>query len=174
MPTHRCHHARSLRNQESRVRLKNRVPAAVLVLAAMLLALAACEHGPRVAIIAPDGSTRATLEIEIADTGAKRELGLMYRDAVANDAGMLFIFPAPAHQMFWMKNTKIPLDMLFADEHGRVIGIVANAEPFTEDLRGVPGDSQYVLEVNGGACRRLGVKAGDRLEFIGFSPLALD
>ncbi len=156
------------------MRLKNSAPATVLVLAALLLAVAACERGPRVAIIAPDGSTRATLEIEIADTAAKRELGLMYRDALEDDAGMLFIFPAPSQQAFWMKNTKIPLDMLFADASGHVIGIVANAEPYSEAPRGVSGNSQYVLEVNGGACRRLGIKAGDRLEFIGFSPAALE
>ncbi len=141
---------------------------------ATLLGLAACEHSPRVAIIAPDGSTRATLKIEIADTAAKRELGLMYRDALADDSSMLFIFPAPSHQAFWMKNTRIPLDMLFADAYGRVIGIVANAEPYSEAPRAVDGNSQYVLEVNGGFCRRLGVEAGDRLEFIGFSPLALE
>jgi uncharacterized membrane protein (UPF0127 family) len=156
------------------MRLKNSVLAAGLVLAALLLAVAACERGPRVAIVAPDGSTRTTLKIEIADTDEKREFGLMYRDALADDAGMLFIFPAPAHQMFWMKNTKIPLDMLFADEHGRVIGIVANAEPYSQAPRGVPGDSLYVIEVNGGACQRLGINAGDRLEFIGFSPSTLE
>ena len=69
---------------------------------------------------------------------------------------------------------KADLDLLFADEHGRVIGIVANAEPYSQAPRGVSGDSQYVLEVNGGACRRLGINAGDRLEFIGFSPAALE
>jgi len=148
--------------------------ATVLVLAALLLAVAACERGPSVAIIAADGSTRATLKIEIADTDEKREFGLMYRDALTDDAGMLFVFPAPAHRMFWMKNTKIPLDMLFADASGRVIGIVANAEPYSKTPSGVPGDSLYVLEVNGGACRRLGINAGDRLEFIGFSPSALE
>lgn len=169
-----CHSERSLRSEESRVRLKNGGRVAVLVLATLLLALAACERGPRVAIVAPDGSTRATLKIEIADTDEKREVGLMYRDELANDAGMLFIFPGPSHQTFWMKNTRIPLDMLFADDHGRVVGIVADAEPYSEARLGVPGDSQYVLEVNGGLCRRLGAKAGDRLEFIGFSPLALE
>ena len=96
----------------------------------------------------------------------------MYRDALAGDAGMLFVFPAPSNQVFWMKNTRIPLDMLFADDQRRVIGIVADAEPYSEARLSVPGDSRYVLEVNGGFCRQRGVKAGDRLDFLGFSPSA--
>ena len=168
----RSRRAQGRLREESRVRLKNGGRATVLVLTTLLLAVAACERGPRAAIVAPDGSTRATLKIEVADTDEKREFGLMYRDALADDAGMLFVFPAPLHRTFWMKNTRIPLDMLFADDHGRVIGIVTDAEPYSEARLSVPGNSQYVLEVNGGFCRRLGAKAGDRLEFIGFSPSA--
>ncbi len=141
-----------------------------VLLAALLAIAAACDRGPRVAIVAPDGSTLATVKIEIADTPQSQELGLMYRDALAGDAGMLFVFAEPSHQVFWMKNTRIPLDMLFADSQRRVIGIVANAEPYSEARLSVPGDSQYVLEVNGGFCQRRGVKAGDRLDFLGFSP----
>ena len=144
--------------------------ASILLLLAAAVLIGACEHGNRVAIVAPDGSTRATVKIEIADTPQKQELGLMYRDALAGDAGMLFVFATPAHQVFWMKNTRIPLDMLFADSQQRIIGIVANAEPYSEARLSVPGDSQYVLEVNGGFCQRHGVKAGDRLDFLGFSP----
>jgi len=143
----------------------------VLALVATIIVItAACERGPRVAIVAPDGSTLATVKIEVADTPQSREMGLMYRDTLASDAGMLFVFPAPSNQVFWMKNTRIPLDMVFADSQRRVIGIVANAVPYSEARLSVPGDSQYVLEVNGGFCQRRGVKAGDRLEFLGFSP----
>ena len=144
----------------------------ILVLLAVLPAIAACRGGNRVDIVAPDGATLATVKVEIADTPQSEELGLMYRNSLAADAGMLFVFAAPAHQVFWMKNTKIPLDMIFADGQRRVIGIVANAEPFSEARLSVPGDSQYVLEVNGGFCRNNGVKAGDRLNFLGFSPAA--
>lgn len=140
------------------------------LVATMIVITAACERGPRVAIMAPDGSTLATVKIEVADTPQSREMGLMYRDTLASDAGMLFVFPAPSNQVFWMKNTRIPLDMVFADSQRRVIGIVANAVPYSEARLSVPGDSQYVLEVNGGFCQRRGVKAGDRLEFLGFSP----
>jgi hypothetical protein len=71
-----------------------------------------------------------------------------------------------------MHNTVIPLDMLFADSGGRVIGIVANAEPFSDKAVGVEGGSEYVLEVNGGFCAKNGIKAGDRFNFSGFAPRA--
>src|SRR5580704_5899754 len=109
-----------------------RARAIVLILLAAMPLAGACEHGNRVAIVAPDGSTRATVKIELADTPQSQELGLMYRDSLPSDAGMLFVFPNSSHLVFWMKNTRIPLDMLFADSHRRVIGIVANAEPFSE------------------------------------------
>ncbi len=141
-------------------------------LAILMIIAAACERGPRVAIADLNGATLATVKIEIADTPQKQELGLMYRDTLGSDAGMLFVFPAPSHQVFWMKNTRIPLDMLFADNQQRVIGIVANAEPYSEARLSVPGDSRYVLEVNGGFCRQRGVQPGDRLEFLGFTPAA--
>jgi uncharacterized protein len=85
---------------------------------------------------------------------------------------MIFIFTEPKHQTFWMKNTIIPLDMIFADASGKIIGAVRNAEPFSEAIDEVPGDSQYVLEVNGGFCDRHGVKTGDILHFEGFVPRA--
>jgi uncharacterized protein len=89
-------------------------------------------------------------------------------------AGMIFVFGAPAHQEFWMKNTFIPLDMIFADGAGKIIGIVRNAAPMTENNDSVPGDSQYVLEVNGGFCARHGVMPGDFLHFMGFVPKSED
>ncbi len=89
----------------------------------------------------------------------------MYRKHLDDDAGMIFVFKGAAPRNFWMHNTVIPLDMIFADSSGRVIGIVANAEPFSDKLLGVDGDSAYVLEVNGGFCAKNGIKAGDRLDF---------
>jgi uncharacterized membrane protein (UPF0127 family) len=71
-----------------------------------------------------------------------------------------------------MHNTPISLDMIFADAAGRVTGIVANAEPFSNKQVGVEGDSEYVLEVNGGFCAKNGIKAGDRFDFSGFPPHA--
>ncbi len=120
-------------------------------------------------IIAPDGTTRATVQVEVADTNSLRETGLMYRKHLDADAGMIFIFKSSTDLKFWMHNTEIPLDMIFADPSGKVIGIVANAQPFSDKLLGVVGNSQYVLEVNGGFCARKGIRAGDRLDFSRFS-----
>jgi hypothetical protein len=139
-----------------------------------LVAVAACARGPEVAIVAPDGSVRAVVKVELADTPATREMGLMYRRELAVDAGMLFVFPAPLAASFWMKNTPLPLDMIFADATGRVIGMVEGAEPFSERTVGVQGLSKYVLEVNAGAGARIGVRPGDRLDFRGFTPEARD
>jgi uncharacterized protein len=137
-------------------------------------ALLGCMRGPCVAIVAPDGKTRETVAVEVADTEQQREVGLMFRKHLDDEAGMLFVFKEAAHRNFWMHNTVIPLDMLFADSGGHVIGIVANAEPFSDKAVGVEGGSEYVLEVNGGFCAKNGIKPGDRFNFSGFSPRALE
>ena len=135
-------------------------------------ALLGCMRGPCVAIVAPDGKTRASVTVEVADTEQQREVGLMFRKHLDDEAGMLFVFKDVAHRNFWMHNTVIPLDMLFADAGGRVIGIVANAEPFSDKAVGVEGGSEYVLEVNGGYCAKNGIRPGDRFNFSGLSPHA--
>lgn len=139
---------------------------------ALMLAVAACASGPRVALVAPDGAEHASVRVEIANTVAQRELGLMYRTHLDPDAGMIFVFPSPSRLSFWMKNTAIPLDMIFADSSGKIVGIVENAEPFSERMLGVHSDSQYVLEVNGGFAQRHHVAPGDLLKFSGFVPRA--
>jgi uncharacterized membrane protein (UPF0127 family) len=142
---------------------------AVLVL---LGAVAGCARDPEVALDAPNGAQRAAVRVELAQTPAKRELGLMYRNHMDENNGMLFVFPASERLRFWMKNTEIPLDMIFADSSGRIVGIVAKAEPYSQRPVGPDADAQYVLEVNGGFCARHGVRAGDRMRFVGFEPRA--
>jgi uncharacterized membrane protein (UPF0127 family) len=149
---------------------RRRVPLRPFALAAVFAAILGCARGPCVTIVGPDGKPRATVAVELAHTDAQRELGLMYRKHLDDNAGMIFVFPDATHRNFWMHNTAIPLDMIFADASGRVTGIVANAEPFSDKLLGVDGDSEYVLEVNGGFCAKNGIKPGDRLDFSGFSP----
>jgi len=147
----------------------------LLVLVTLLtLLMTACANDPRVEIISPNGTTLADVQVEIANTDAERETGLMYRQHLDSNAGMLFVFKQPEHLSFWMKNTEIPLDMIFANGNRTVIGIVANAEPFSERQLSVNGDSQYVLEVNGGFVRRHGVAPGDKLAFVGFVPQAIE
>jgi hypothetical protein len=105
--------------------------------------------------------------VEIADTPERRSLGLMYRKELAADAGMLFIFDAPAQLSFWMKNTVLPLDMIFIGSDRRIVGIVKDAVPFTTTPRVVDGASHYVLEVNAGFSARHDVRAGDMVTFEG-------
>jgi uncharacterized protein len=147
-----------------------RLRASLLVVWALLFLLG-CARGPRVAISTPEGKQLAALSVEIADDTTKREVGLMYRKHLDEYAGMIFVFPEPAHLAFWMKNTVIPLDMIFADQTGRITGIVANAVPFSETPLGAPGLAQYVLEVNGGFAARHSIVAGDRMSFSGFQPV---
>jgi len=152
------------------LRAKARVVAFVGV--AMCATIAACADSPRVAITSADGATRTIVKVEIASTPSERELGLMYRQHLDEDTGMIFVFPALDHLTFWMKNTEIPLDMIFADSGGKILGVVENATPFTLDSRSVEGESLYVLEVNGGFAKRHQLRAGDRLKFLGFVPKA--
>jgi uncharacterized protein len=137
---------------------------------ALMPALASCDSTPEVAIVSPDNSTLATVKVEIADTPDARELGLMYRNHLDDNAGMLFIFPNPESAEFWMKNTIIPLDMLFADSNGKVLGIIANAKPYSETPVGGFAGTLYVLEVNGGYATAHRIVAGARMKFSGFSP----
>jgi uncharacterized protein len=137
---------------------------------ALMPAFAACDSTPQVAIVSADNSKRAAVKAEIAETPDARELGLMYRNHLDENAGMLFVFPSPSAAQFWMKNTVIPLDMLFADSGGKVVGIVANAQPYSEALVGGFDGTLYVLEVNAGYAGQHRIVVGDRLEFRGFNP----
>jgi len=147
---------------------KSRVSIAAIIFAAF--ALLGCARSPCVTIVGADGKQRASVNVEIADTIQKREVGLMYRNSLDANAGMIFVFPTAAQQTFWMHNTQIPLDMIFAGDDARVLGVVENAEPYSERQLGVDGASRYVLEVNGGFARAHGISRGDVLKFSRFSP----
>ncbi len=148
----------------------------IAVLAAALAAavLAGCQRGPAVDIVGPDGQLRARVAVEVANTPAERETGLMYRNHLDEAAGMLFVFRTPDVQSFWMKNTEIPLDMIFADADRRVVWIVAKAQPYSTYPVGPATASQYVLEVNGGFAEDHGIEVGDHLDFLRFTPRARD
>jgi uncharacterized membrane protein (UPF0127 family) len=148
--------------------------ALITILTAAAVAAASCASAPRVEILSPGGNPRAAVRVEIANTQSAREVGLMYRSDLSENAGMLFVFSGPSRLQFWMKNTEIPLDMIFAGADGSVVGIVANAQPYSEKLLGVDSPAMYVLEVNGGFCARHGIKPGDQLRFAGFTPRSLD
>ncbi len=137
------------------------------------LALAACASqkspegparpGPRV-VVETAGGPRA-VSVEVVRTDADRARGLMYRPRLDPDAGMLFVFDASEDHSFWMRNTLIPLDMIFVDDAGRIVGIVERAEPLTDTPRTVGKPSRFVLEVNGGWSAAHGVRPGDRVRF---------
>lgn len=118
-----------------------------------------------VVIATPDGDKSFTVELAI--TGPERNKGLMFREQMADDAGMLFLFEDMRIQSFWMKNTRIPLDMFFIDEDFVIVGIVENAEPMTTSSRKINKPSRYVLELNGGAARKLGIATGQKVRFEG-------
>lgn len=123
-----------------------------------------CRAEPKVTITTRDGRPVSFL-VEIADTPSKREMGLMYRKEMAADRGMIFIFPQESPQSFWMKNTPLPLDMIFISADNRIVGIVEQAVPFSLDPRGVSTPSQFVLEINGGQAQKHGIRVGDTARF---------
>jgi uncharacterized membrane protein (UPF0127 family) len=126
--------------------------------------LAACSQRP--AVVIHTSRETVTVSVEIADTPDKRATGLMYRRDLAPDAGMLFLFPAASAQKFWMKNTVLPLDMIFIGVDHKIVGIVADAKPFTTNPLGVDEPSLYVLEVNAGFAAKHGLAVGDEVGFL--------
>lgn len=106
-----------------------------------------------------------TLQVEVASNDAQRQTGMMFRERLGAEEGMLFIFPTERRNSFWMHNTLIPLDMIFIDSEWKVVGIVERAEPLTDDPRGVQKMSQYVLEVNGGFAAQHGLSTDTVVRF---------
>ena len=104
-------------------------------------------------------------QIEIADEADERSRGLMFRESLADDEGMLFIYPSPRIASFWMKNTQIPLDMLFIDEDGHILSIARETTPFSLKPVLSGGLVTSVLEISGGLAATLGIDVGDRVEW---------
>jgi uncharacterized membrane protein (UPF0127 family) len=122
---------------------------------------------PTAAVVVDTGQRQLNFRVELARTEAEREQGLMYRQKLDADAGMLFLFERAFPQTFWMKNTLIPLDMIFIATDRKIVGIVANAEPLTLTTRGVSTPSQFVLEIGGGLSAKLGIREGQHVLFRG-------
>ena len=118
---------------------------------------------PTAAVGFPDAAGSPRVDVELAMTPHDVEKGLMYRRAMPEEHGMLFKLQDRRDHTFWMQNTCIPLDMMFVDQDGLIVGIVEGAEPLTTAERAVGCPSVYVLEVNGGWSRRHGVRPGQRL-----------
>jgi uncharacterized protein len=108
--------------------------------------------------------------VEVAANAESRQRGLMFRDSLAADRGMIFLFPEPGLHPFWMKNTLIPLDILWLDAAAKIVYIGAKIPPCEADpcASYSPGvDASYVLELRSGRAAELGLKVGDTLRFAG-------
>jgi hypothetical protein len=113
-------------------------------------------------IVSATGPHRFT--VEVAETPAQMEQGLMFRRTMAPDAGMLFDYKTPTLATMWMRNTLIPLDMLFVDEQGRIVNIHERAVPQSLDVIAAAAPVRAVIELNGGTAARLGIVPGDRVQ----------
>ncbi len=106
------------------------------------------------------------IEVEIADSAAEQSYGLMNRTDLDGNTGMLFVFDYDAPHTFWMKNTLIPLDMIWINKEGQVVYVYENAQPCGDSICNsiIPkGIARYVLEINGGEVQKLGIKKGDSI-----------
>ena len=120
----------------------------------------------RIPVTIDTPSGQVIFSAEVADSIEERTTGLMFRETLLPDQGMLFLFPDEAPRSFWMKNTLVPLDMIFIRADKTILGIVENAEPKTLTQRSVPGASQFVLEVLGGRSSALGLEAEQQVIFM--------
>lgn len=106
-----------------------------------------------------------TLDIEIADNDYETQTGLMYRTRLETNHGMLFIFPDTDFRSFYMKNTKIPLDIIYIDEDKTIVSIQKNAKPFDETALPSEAPAKFVLEINGGLSDEWQLEIGNRIVF---------
>jgi uncharacterized protein len=112
-----------------------------------------------------DGRKITKIDVEIADNPYEWERGLMYRHSMPEASGMLFIFPRPQLLSFWMRDTYIPLDLIFVDETMRIVTMHKNIQPLSEKRLSSNVAVKYAVEVNAGFCGRYGIKKGDRIWF---------
>ncbi|HEU4826074.1 MAG TPA: DUF192 domain-containing protein [Dongiaceae bacterium] len=136
----------------------------ILICALLLIAPTCFAAGlPRDTVLVETASSQYRFDVEIADDEAERAEGLMYRQSLADNAGMLFLYPSPRPVQFWMKNTLLSLDIVFVRADGTIARIAAGTTPLSEDL--IPSGEPVlaVLEVKAGTMRELGIAAGARL-----------
>lgn len=151
-----------------RERLPRPLPTALIVAAALAgsaQAGPACDPG-QVEILVE--SERYPFSVEIADDPAEQARGLMFRPALPEKAGMLFVFDPPRPANFWMRNTMIPLDMIFIDDTGRIESIAERNDTYSERASSSEGPVRAVLEINGGLSRQLGIGPGAQVRHAAF------
>ena len=106
-----------------------------------------------------------SIDIEIADDDYQTQTGLMYRDSMEKNQGMLFIFPDEQYHSFYMKNTKIPLDIVYIDSDRKIVSIKKNAKPMDETSLPSNEPAKYVLEINAGLSEQWNLEVGDKIDY---------
>ncbi len=141
--------------------------AALLFVGAVLLALSVAAADAKVRVdklwLVPASGQEVPIDIEVAEDPQEKAMGLMFRTDLADNQGMLFPYSDARELSMWMRNTYIPLDMLFIRPDGVIHRIEKRAEPMSERIINSDGDVSAVLELPGGAAERFGIKAGDRV-----------
>ncbi len=112
-----------------------------------------------------DGSEIRKIDIEVANDDIKRAQGMMYRTTMTESQGMLFTFDEEAEQGFWMSNTRLSLDIMYANSAGQIVKIYRNAVPYSEETLPSEAPAIYVVETLAGFCQKYGISEGDFIEF---------
>nr|WP_155133976.1 DUF192 domain-containing protein [Roseibium sp. RKSG952] len=146
--------------------------AKTLVVSFALLLVSLAVHTPTNALDVPLRVEELTVEtsdanhlfqVEVAETDHERSRGLMFRTEMADNAGMLFVFSKEGQRYFWMKNTPLPLDIIFINRAGEIVHIAKETVPFSETVIPSEKPAKYVLELNGGTTDELGISVGDHV-----------
>jgi uncharacterized membrane protein (UPF0127 family) len=139
--------------------------------------LVACAQSPKLPTVelsftGTAGTHTPRFVAEICANDSERSLGLMFRKSIAETAGMIFLFEKEEEHSFWMKNTYIPLDMVFVGANQKVVGVLEDVPPHTEDPRTVGKPSLYVVELKAGTARKFGISADSTMTVHGDLPQA--
>jgi len=143
------------------------------ILALVMFFLAGCSAGQKTqtadySTVTFAGGSLQKISVEIADTPEERAAGLMHREFLAEDMGMLFVFEEQKEQSFWMKNTLMPLDMIFVDENFEIVDVKENVQPCEADpcpSYHSNAPAKYVIEVNGGFAEKNVILVGQLVSF---------
>jgi len=147
--------------------MRNLKRAALLILSVLLFAIPTLVVAAQLPtdperLILDTQNGPVSISVELALTADDRASGLMHRESMASDHGMLFKFDQTRLILMWMKNTPLPLDMLFLDSTGTVVGIAKDTTPFSESIIPSPAPVRYVLELNAGTAAKRGISVGDK------------
>lgn len=140
----------------------------VIIIVFVLFVFSGCSQAYEQTVIKNVCAQSKCIQVEIADTPTKTMQGLMYRESMDANNGMLFLFSDSQQRTFWMKNTLIPLDIVWIDNQQRIVGVAQNVSPCQADpCPHYPSvqNVQYVLEVNAGIINQLQWQIGEQLEF---------